>query len=110
MKIWLRPVDLSETLNTLERNAPFNEHLAPGAVGVLGLSMGGSTALALAGARIDGKSLAGYCDTDARNASLCGWVRQSGVDLRAGSGNLHSGDEWIFCLNTGHTGCEQERL
>ncbi|WP_437405244.1 hypothetical protein [Sinorhizobium meliloti] len=26
---------------------------------------------------------ASYCDTDAFNASLCGWVRQSGVDLHA---------------------------
>jgi hypothetical protein len=30
--------------------------------------------------------------------------------LRAGSGNLHSGDKWIFRLNAGHNGREQERL
>jgi hypothetical protein len=29
---------------------------------------------------------------------------------RAGSGNLHSGDKWIFRLNAGHNGREQERL
>lgn len=45
--------------------------------------MGGTTALSIAGARIDPERLAGYCDTDARNPSLCEWVRLSGVDLHA---------------------------
>jgi len=83
MKIWLRPVDLTETLNAMEKESFFKEHLEPGKVGALGLSLGGSTALAIAGARIDPKRLAGYCDTDALNASLCEWIRQSGVDLHA---------------------------
>jgi predicted dienelactone hydrolase len=65
----------------MERDAFFKEHLDRGKIGALGLSMGGSTALAIAGARIDPKLLAGYCDTDALNSSLCGWVGQSGVDL-----------------------------
>jgi predicted dienelactone hydrolase len=81
MKIWLRPGDLSETLNAMETDPFFQAHLAQGKTGVLGLSMGGGTALALAGARVDPKLLAGYCDTDALNPSLCEWVRQSGVDL-----------------------------
>lgn len=81
MKIWLRPGDLTETVNTMEKDPFFKEHLDQGTVGVLGLSLGGSTALAIAGARIDPRLLADYCDTDALNASLCEWVRQSGVDL-----------------------------
>jgi predicted dienelactone hydrolase len=83
MKIWLRPTDLTETLNAVERHAFFKEHLDQGEIGALGLSMGGSTVLAIAGARIDPNLLAGYCDTDALNASLCEWVRQSGIDLHA---------------------------
>ena len=83
MKIWLRPADLTETLNAMEQTPAFKEHLDPGKVGVLGLSLGGNTALAIAGARVDPKRLAGYCDTDALNASLCEWIRQSGVDLHA---------------------------
>jgi predicted dienelactone hydrolase len=83
MKIWLRPADLSETLNAMAKDSFFKAHIDPGNVGVLGLSMGGNTALALAGARMDPERLAGYCDTDAINASLCEWVRQSGVDLHA---------------------------
>ncbi|WP_018391006.1 hypothetical protein [Ancylobacter sp. FA202] len=83
MKIWLRPRDLTETLNTLEKDPTFAAHLDFAKVGVLGLSAGGGTALAIAGARVDPDRLAGYCDTDALNPSLCGWVRQSGVDLHA---------------------------
>ncbi len=83
MKLWLRPADISATLDAIERDAFFEGNLARDEIGTLGLSAGGSTALALAGARIDPQRLADYCDTDALNPSLCGWVRQSGVDLHA---------------------------
>ncbi|MBZ9672465.1 alpha/beta hydrolase family protein [Mesorhizobium sp. ES1-3] len=81
MKLWLRPADLTATLDAIEKEASFRDRVEQGKVGALGLSMGGGTALAIAGARLDPKLLAAYCDTDLLNASLCGWVRQSGVDL-----------------------------
>ncbi|MCF6369382.1 alpha/beta hydrolase family protein [Rhizobium halophilum] len=90
MRIWKRPADLTETLDGIEQSTFFREHLERGKVGVVGLSMGGTTALAVAGARIDPRLLAAYCDTDANNASLCEWVRQSGVDLH--SMDLQSAD------------------
>jgi predicted dienelactone hydrolase len=83
MKLWLRPGDLSDTLDAIEKDPTFSGHIDTGQIGTLGLSMGGSTALAIAGARLDPRLLAGYCDTDMRNASLCEWVRQSNVDLHA---------------------------
>ncbi|WP_095200476.1 alpha/beta hydrolase family protein [Mesorhizobium carmichaelinearum] len=83
MKLWLRPADLAATLDAIGKDTFFGAHLEQGKVGVLGLSMGGNTALAIAGARVDPKLLAAYCDTDALNASLCQWIRQSGVDLHA---------------------------
>ncbi|KAA0972611.1 dienelactone hydrolase [Aureimonas fodinaquatilis] len=83
MKLWLRPADISATLDLMQKLPLFQDHLAEGKIGALGLSMGGGTALALAGARFDPMRLAGYCDTDTLNASLCEWVRQSGVDLHA---------------------------
>lgn len=83
MKLWLRPSDLSHALDTIESQPLFKDHLDGARVGMLGLSMGGNTALAIAGARLDAKRLAAYCDTDAINASLCEWVRMSGVDLHA---------------------------
>jgi predicted dienelactone hydrolase len=92
MKLWLRPMDITETLDAVYANVFLNERIDLGRVGMLGLSMGGSTALQIAGARIDPKRLASYCDTDALNASLCGWVRQSGVDLHAMDLNSAGGD------------------
>lgn len=83
MKLWLRPADLTATLDAIGKNGFFGDHVEQGKVGVLGLSMGGNTALAIAGARVDPKLLAAYCDTDRLNASLCRWIRQSGVDLHA---------------------------
>ncbi|PRH88913.1 dienelactone hydrolase [Labrys okinawensis] len=83
MKLWLRPADISDSLDAVAREPFFKDHLNAGEIGVLGLSMGGNTALALAGARIDPKRLAAYCDTDRLNPSLCGWIRESGVDLHA---------------------------
>ncbi|MDE1993257.1 MAG: dienelactone hydrolase [Rhizobiaceae bacterium] len=83
MKLWLRPADLTATLDEIEKDAVFRDSLETDRVGALGLSAGGNTILALAGARLDPSRLASYCDTDALNPSLCGWVRQSGVDLHA---------------------------
>ena len=83
MKLWLRPADITATLDAIEKDALFKNSLEADRVGALGLSAGGSTVLALVGARIDPARLASYCDTDTLNPSLCGWVRQSGVDLHA---------------------------
>jgi predicted dienelactone hydrolase len=83
MKLWLRPGDVSATLDAMETDAVFRDHITPGRTGMLGLSMGGNTALSLAGARLDPQRLADYCDTDALNASLCEWVKMSGVDLHS---------------------------
>ncbi len=83
MKLWLRPVDLTATLDAVSKDTVFGDNLKPDATGVLGLSMGGNSALLLAGARLDPEAWAGYCDTMERNPSLCGWVRMSGVDLHA---------------------------
>lgn len=81
MKLWLRPADLTETLNTLEKSAFFEDRLDPAQVSALGFSMGGGTVLMMAGARIVPHRLAEYCNTDANNPSLCEWIRQSGLDL-----------------------------
>ncbi|WP_422072435.1 alpha/beta hydrolase family protein [Tranquillimonas rosea] len=83
MKLWLRPPDLSAALDAIEADRTFRPHVASSQIGVLGLSMGGNTALSMAGARLDPELLARYCDTDELNASLCDWVRLSGVDLHA---------------------------
>lgn len=81
MKLWLRPADMSAALGSLEADPSLSAHVRPDAVGALGLSMGGGTVLLMAGAQMSSQHLAGYCDTDALNPSLCGWLKQSRVDL-----------------------------
>ena len=83
MRLWQRPADISATLDALEKDSLFSSHIVQDKVGMLGLSMGGGTALAIGGARFDPEQLAGYCDTQSRNPSLCEWIRLSGVDLHA---------------------------
>lgn len=92
MKLWLRASDLSETLNAIEKNTAFRAHINFDKIGVLGMSMGGGTALSIAGARIAPELLMSYCDTMDLNASLCDWVRLSGVDLRKINPELASRD------------------
>lgn len=81
LKLWLRPADFTSTLDTLTTGTAFQKHIDWENVGALGLSMGGYTALAIAGAKINQQQLASYCDTDLNNHSLCEWIKQSGVDL-----------------------------
>lgn len=92
MKLWLRPGDISATLDAMAGQGLFKDHVEADKVGVLGLSMGGGTALALAGGRIDPTRLAGYCDDAMRNPSLCQWVKMSGLDLHAMDMRLAGGD------------------
>lgn len=83
IKLWLRPSDLTETLNAVEKDRFFKAHLEGDKVGALGLSMGGGTVLTIAGARMVPQRLASFCDTNELNPSFCGWVRDSGVDLHS---------------------------
>ncbi|MCR9239647.1 MAG: dienelactone hydrolase [Alphaproteobacteria bacterium] len=92
MKLWLRPPDLSETLDAIAKSEAFQPHVNADRIGALGLSMGGSTALSIAGGRLDPELLANYCDTNELNASLCDWVRLSGVDLHAMNKQVASRD------------------
>ncbi|WP_245411719.1 alpha/beta hydrolase family protein [Phyllobacterium leguminum] len=92
IKLWLRPSDLTDTLNAVEKNSFFKAHLQGDKVGALGLSMGGGTVLTIAGARMVPQRLASYCDTDELNPSFCGWVRDSGVDLHSMDFSAAGGD------------------
>jgi predicted dienelactone hydrolase len=79
-EIWLRPGDLSATLTALERDPVLAGKIAPQEVGVLGFLLGGSSALALAGARRDAGAYAESCDPGGTGVD-CGWFAKSGVDL-----------------------------
>ena len=81
-EIWLRPADLSAALTALEADPDAAAHTASGQAAVVGFFLGGTAALALAGARLDAASYARSCDPPARGPD-CAWFASAGVDLHA---------------------------
>jgi predicted dienelactone hydrolase len=79
-ELWLRPADLSATLTALEDDPTFRSRLDTKAVGVLGFQLGGTAALALVGARIDGQRYARSCDRGGTGMD-CDWFASEGIDL-----------------------------
>lgn len=80
---WLRPADLSATLQALESDAVLQAHIKEESVGVLGFLLGGTSALTLAGAEIDPERYATICDGEAAIGMDCFWFSKNGVDLHA---------------------------
>jgi predicted dienelactone hydrolase len=85
IRIWNRPADLSAVLTTLEADPTLQGWVDATKVGVLGFSLGGYTALAVAGARVEAAAYARYCDWNTvadDPMSDCAWFAQGGVDVR----------------------------
>ncbi|EUC00597.1 hypothetical protein PMI07_003883 [Rhizobium sp. CF080] len=61
-KIWERTQDLSDIITALTGGAPWKAAIDTEHIGVLGFSLGGSTAMELAGARADLDAYKRYCD------------------------------------------------
>jgi predicted dienelactone hydrolase len=81
-EIWLRPADISATLTAIEDDATLTGQIDANRVGVLGFQIGGTAALALAGARLDASSFAHSCDPGGTEVD-CAWFAKAGVDLHA---------------------------
>lgn len=85
VQVWQRPADLSAVLTGLLADPVWAAHIRPERVGVLGFSLGGYTALALAGARVDLADYVRYCDKPVPPGTVvaeCPWFARGGVDLR----------------------------
>jgi predicted dienelactone hydrolase len=78
---WQRPPDLSAVLTALSADPAWQPHLDPQRVGAIGFSLGGHTALAIAGARAEREAYARYCDAN-RSMADCVWFASGRVDLR----------------------------
>lgn len=61
--VWERTDDLSTLLTALTESPDWRNAIAERRVGVLGFSLGGTTAMELAGATADREAYARYCDT-----------------------------------------------
>ena len=79
-ELWLRPADLSATLRALGSDPTLRTRLDAKAIGVLGFQLGGTAALGLVGARINGQLYARSCDPG-RAAMDCTWFARNGIDL-----------------------------
>jgi predicted dienelactone hydrolase len=78
-EIWLRPADLTATLTALHGDPVWGGRIDAARVGALGFQLGGSSALALAGARLDAAAYARSCDDG--TGLDCAWFARNGVDL-----------------------------
>lgn len=82
VKIWQRPADMSEILDFADQELAQNLHIDMSRIGVAGFSLGGHTALGLAGARADHRAYIDYCRQYAALLD-CAWYRAAAVDLNA---------------------------
>ncbi|MGQ3210627.1 alpha/beta hydrolase family protein [Shinella sp.] len=61
--IWERTADLSAVIDRFSTDPTWSAAIDPARIGVVGFSLGGSTALEIAGARADLEAYARYCDS-----------------------------------------------
>ena len=80
VKVWERPQDVSVMLNWLDDARPMGLTPDMDRVGVLGFSIGGHTALALAGIEVSKDAFMSYC-ASYDDAVDCQWMLRNGLDL-----------------------------
>ncbi len=79
-EMWLRPADISATLTAVEHDPVLLGKIDTQKIGVLGFRLGGTSALAVSGARLDAGMYSKSCDTAGINPD-CAWFKKKGVDL-----------------------------
>ena len=76
-----RAGDLSAALDELLADPSFGPHVDQSRIASLGFSLGGTTALNLAGVRFDRQAYSDYCDSYGETAEDCIFFAKGGVDL-----------------------------
>jgi predicted dienelactone hydrolase len=90
VQIWERPNDLSALLDWLEAGGL--PGFVPGPdVTAVGFSLGGHSALALAGLRVSKARFIDYCNRNTGRVD-CGWLQAGGVDFAAIDASLYDSD------------------
>ncbi|MFZ1425258.1 MAG: alpha/beta fold hydrolase [Geminicoccaceae bacterium] len=78
-KLWERARDVSRVIDAMLADGRFGNLIDPARIAVIGHSMGGYTAMAVAGARLDPALAARDCDEHPELAA-CEWYRKHRVD------------------------------
>ncbi len=76
-----RAADLVAALDYLLADSTFSALIDPAHISVAGFSLGGATALGLAGARFDRSKYRDYCLSVGKQAQDCAFLAKGGVDL-----------------------------
>lgn len=87
--LWHRPKDVSFLLTQLQQDPTFSQHINSSAIGMLGYSLGGYTALVLAGATPNWQHVVEYCKPP---MSVTGFCSKYEEELRRWS----EGDRYDF--------------
>lgn len=80
--VWMRSAELSALLSGVESDPVMAAHFERARVGALGFFLGATSALQMAGARMDPELFADSCD-DGADGNDCAWFRASELDLHA---------------------------
>lgn len=81
IKVWERARDLTALLDAFLANDPVAKNVDQDRIYSMGFSLGGLTALHLAGLRTDKQAYVNYCDTYGEAAQDCLFFKKGGVDF-----------------------------
>ena len=79
-EVWLRPSDVSTALSTIEADPVVAAHLNLDKVAAVGFFLGGTSALAVVGARLDADRYKRSCGQSSTDPD-CKWFAKNGIDL-----------------------------
>ncbi|OLP59328.1 hypothetical protein BJF93_04920 [Xaviernesmea oryzae] len=81
IEVWERAKDISALIDRLAEDTSWNTLIDPDRIGVIGFSLGGTTAMLSAGARASLSDFAAYCASAEGKDGGCNWFMRGGVDL-----------------------------
>lgn len=79
-EFWKRPADLSAALTALTEGADWHDHVDANRIVAIGVYLGGTAALALAGAQVESEVFFDICDAEQTSVD-CAWFETKGVSL-----------------------------
>lgn len=83
LDLWERTADLSAALDQVLEHPVFSASIDPSRITALGFSLGGATALQLAGIRIERDLFGGFCEAGTADEPTCAFFRKGGVRFSA---------------------------